>query len=80
MARTTDEPGQIKTFSEAVKKDLYTDMDGDGKMDILTVNPVNPTSTLSYLRGTGPTQFAPFVNINTGNITAGIVVTDVNGV
>ena len=29
LDRTTDEPGQIKTFSEAVKKVLYTDVNGD---------------------------------------------------
>ncbi len=79
MARTTDEPGQIKTFSEAVKKVLYTDVNGDGKQDLVVVN--GGTANVSVFLNLGASIFAPPTVVATPGITgaSSIALGDING-
>lgn len=56
---------------------LYTDLSGDGLLDIVTAN--NLDNTVSYLQGITAKQYAAAATSNSGAGPSGIIVADLNG-
>ena len=57
-----------------MKKVLYTDLSGDGLLDIVTAN--NLDNTVSYLQGITAKQYATAATSNSGAGPSGIIVAD----
>lgn len=55
---------------------LYTDLNGDGKLDLVTANQGN--DTVSVLLGNGSGGFSPSTPLATGNSPRNLVVGDIN--
>mgnify|MGYP000113637322 CR=1 FL=1 len=57
---------------------LDTDVNNDGKLDLVTAN--NTGGNVSIFLGTGPGTFAAAQNVTTANGCQAVVAIDVNGV